>query len=285
MTNLIKSIRIASGLNQEQFAKELGTTVLSINRWENNKTSPNKMAQKQIYKFYKEHNLDLSNILFENDNKKLDDNSIILYHGSRSGIKGKIEPISRDKCDFGKGFYLGTEKLQPLTLICNEDNPIIYKVKLKFNNLKIYSIDVSLEWAILIAYYRGYLDDFKESLIYKKYSTICNDYDVIVGPIADDRMYRVMTNFFNKEITDIQLLNSLSALKLGIQYVCKTEKACENLEIIEEKHLNELELAILKDKSIKRRDEGIRLTENILEKYRRKGKYFDEILKGGKTNG
>lgn len=32
---------------------------------------------------------------------------IILYHGSKGGIKGNIKPISREFCDFGKGFYLG----------------------------------------------------------------------------------------------------------------------------------------------------------------------------------
>ena len=41
-----------------------------------------------------------------------------LFHGSRSGIVGKIAPISRPECDFGRGFYLGTESSQPLTLIC-----------------------------------------------------------------------------------------------------------------------------------------------------------------------
>ena len=34
---------------------------------------------------------------------------VTLYHGSKSGIGGNIAPISRDRCDFGKGFYMGTE--------------------------------------------------------------------------------------------------------------------------------------------------------------------------------
>lgn len=32
---------------------------------------------------------------------------MILYHGSKSGIKGDIAPNSRDACDFGQGFYMG----------------------------------------------------------------------------------------------------------------------------------------------------------------------------------
>lgn len=29
---------------------------------------------------------------------------VILYHGSRGGIEGGIKPVSRERCDFGKGF-------------------------------------------------------------------------------------------------------------------------------------------------------------------------------------
>jgi len=32
-----------------------------------------------------------------------------LYHGSKSGLSGVIAPVSRDVCDFGRGFYMGTE--------------------------------------------------------------------------------------------------------------------------------------------------------------------------------
>ena len=39
---------------------------------------------------------------------------IILYHGSRGGIDGDIAPISRARCDFGQGFYLGEEEKQAL---------------------------------------------------------------------------------------------------------------------------------------------------------------------------
>ena len=62
---------------------------------------------------------------------------IILYHGSKSGIQGAIAPISRDRCDFGKGFYMGTEKTQPLTLICNYPKAKIYTLSFNLHNLKI----------------------------------------------------------------------------------------------------------------------------------------------------
>ncbi|MCI8597874.1 MAG: DUF3990 domain-containing protein [Lachnospiraceae bacterium] len=37
------------------------------------------------------------------------DEILTLYHGSKSGIRGAISPISRERCDFGRGFYMGTD--------------------------------------------------------------------------------------------------------------------------------------------------------------------------------
>lgn len=42
------------------------------------------------------------------------DDIVTLYHGSKSGINGTISPISRRYCDFGKGFYMGTDITSPL---------------------------------------------------------------------------------------------------------------------------------------------------------------------------
>ncbi len=280
MDKLIKTIRQSAGMNQEQFAKALGTTALSINRWENGKTQPNKMAQTQLFEFCKKNNIDLFDYIAKQVKRDADDNRLIVYHGSKKGITGKIEPISRESCDFGKGFYLGTDPAQPLTLICDENKPILYTMKLDLTGLKVLKVKMNLEWAMLIAYYRGYMDEVKGSEIYKKYESLADGYDVILGYIANDRMYRVMKSFFEKEITDVALIHSLSALDLGRQYVCKTAKACDQLEIVDKKELTSLELAILRDKSIVRRQEGIDLTEEILLKYRREGKFFDEILRG-----
>lgn len=267
-------------MNQEQFAKALGTTALSINRWENGKTKPNKMAQTQLFEFCRRNSIDLSDFIAKQIRRDTDDEGLIVYHGSKKGIDGRVAPSSRESCDFGKGFYLGTDPAQPLTLICDEAKPVLYTMKLRLNGLKVLKIEMNLEWAMLIAYYRGYMDGAKGSEVYRKYERMADGYDVICGCIANDRMYRVMKSFFEKEITDSALIHSLSALDLGCQYVCKTAKACDNLEILDRRELTPLELAILRDRSIVRRQEGIDLTEEILLKYRREGKYFDEILRG-----
>ncbi len=280
MKNLIKSIRTSAGMNQEQFASSLGTTVLSVNRWENGKTIPNKMAQKQLYQFCNDNNIDISQIIIESKLYDNTDNSLVLYHGSKKGIDGDIAPISREECDFGKGFYMGTNTLQPLTLVCAESKPKFYTVKLDLTGLKVLNVEIGLDWAMLIAYYRKEMESAKGTAIYEKYANFAKGYDIIIGYIANDHMYTELAKFFNKTLTDTALIHCLSALELGKQYVAITQKACDQIEILQEDDLSELELMCLQDMSVRRRKEGIALAEEIEVKYRREGKFFDEILEG-----
>ncbi len=44
----VKKIRLSLNLTQEEFAHRLGVTLCTVNRWENNKTMPSRLAKKQI---------------------------------------------------------------------------------------------------------------------------------------------------------------------------------------------------------------------------------------------
>ena len=280
MKELIKAIRSAANMSQEQFASALGTTPLSINRWENGKTLPNRMAQTQLYNFCKEHEINVVQLIIDTKTYENSDNKLVLYHGSKKGISGDIAPISRNECDFGKGFYMGTTTLQPLTLVCNEDKPKFYTVELDITGLNVLTVEIGMDWAMLIAYYRKEMESAKGTPIYERYAHMADGYDVIIGCIANDRMYTELSRFFNRTLTDVALINCLSTLDLGKQYVAVSEKACKQIQILKEDSLSQLELALLKDMSAERRKEGIALAEELEVKYRREGKFFDEILKG-----
>ena len=280
MKDLIRTIRSSAGMNQERFASALGTTPLSINRWENGKTIPNRMAQMQLYNFCKEHDIDVIGSIMDSNSWSGSDDKVILYHGSKKGIVGDIAPISRGECDFGSGFYMGTDVLQPLTLICNEERPKLYAVELDMTGLKVLNMDVGIDWAMLIAYHRKEMEDVRGTPIYERYAHMLDGYDVVIGHIADDRMYTELSRFFNKSLTDVALVNCLSVLDLGRQYVAISERACERIRVLNETSLSQLELLLLRDMSIQRRKEGIALTERMEVRYRREGRYFDEILEG-----
>ena len=280
MEYLIKKMRELTNMSQEQFASEVGTSVVSINRWENGKAVPNPMAQKQLNLFCTNHNIDIADIIVEKYRYEHENSQLILYHGSKEGIVGNIQPLSREDCDFGVGFYTGTDTLQPLTLVCGETNPKFYVVDLKLDELKILDLELGLDWAMVVAYHRGYMDTIKDSELYEKYAHLFDGYDLIIGYIADDRLYTELTRFFNGDITDVALMNCLVALDLGKQYVAKTQKGCDAFTIISESDIYSLELAALQKKAAVRRKESYALASQIEKRYRREGKYFDEILRG-----
>lgn len=225
------------------------------------------------------NNIDFSRF---DENRVITTNKIItLYHGSKSGIHGTIAPISRERCDFGKGFYMGTDRTQPLTLICNYPHSKIYTLSVDLSNLKILNVEVGLDWALLVAYNRGKMESVKNSPIYNKYANLSKGCDMIIGYIANDRMFVVLDRFFNGEITDLALISSLSALKLGKQYVALTEAACKKITIIDEQELSKDDRMKRKQESEANRSKGIAMAEEICRKYRREGQFFDELLKAG----
>ncbi|MDD6036101.1 MAG: DUF3990 domain-containing protein [Lachnospiraceae bacterium] len=156
--------------------------------------------------------------------------TVTLYHSSKFGLHGAIAPASREHCDFGKGFYMGTDRAQPLTLICNYPNAKLYTLSVELSGLKILDVEVGLDWALLVAFNRGKMESVKHSTIYNRFANMSKGYDMIIGYIANDRMFIVLDRFFNGEITDLALVNSLSALKLGKQYVALTEKRSKPLK-------------------------------------------------------
>ena len=280
LPDILKEIRKRTGDSQQSLAAELNVSFSTINRWETGRNEPSPIAMDGIRSYCRRKGIDYAQ--FEGNTIKTGSGLIQLYHGSKSGITGDIRPISRDFCDFGKGFYMGTEEMQPLTLICNFPNAKLYTVNLNLTDLKILEIEVGIDWALLIAYHRGKMESVKGSGIYDKYAGMTAGCDVIIGYIANDRMFVVLDRFFSGEISDTALIGSLSALKLGKQYVALTEKACRQIEIVSEKSFTDAERNAFRTKAEEFRREGVDQAEEICKKHRRDGRFFDEILEGGK---
>ena len=111
------------------------------------------------------------------------------------------------------------------------------------------------------------------------------DKDLVVGSIADDRMFYVIDNFFLGNITDAALVHSLLALQLGKQYVAVSQKGCDAVRIEAEIPISYLERLFIRETADKNRANGITLANNICKDYRREGLFFDEILDRAKAGG
>ena len=290
MQTLIKQIRTYLNMSQTEFAEQRNVTFATVNRWENGRAVPNKLAQSKMYDLCKEksvpvYDMTLKKISEAAEAVQPETNRILLFHGSKAGIEGKIEPKSRKQCDFGKGFYMGTDPGQALTLICDYEKSKFYIVSVDTDQLAQIEVPADIDWAMLVAYHRGRTENINGTPFYNKYRDMTADKDLIIGNIANDRMFFVIDNFFVGNVTDTALVNSLSALQLGKQYVAVSQKGCDAVRIESEISLSYLERLFIKNTAEENRTKGISLANDICKKYRREGLFFDEILDKAKNGG
>ena len=290
MNALIKKIRTYLNMSQTEFAEQLNVTFQTVNRWENGRAAPNKLAQSTMYELCKEksvpvYEMILKKIAEETETVKPEAERMLLYHGSKAGIEGAIEPKSRKQCDFGKGFYMGTEPSQALTLICDYEKSKFYIVSIGTDELAQVEVPANIDWAMLVAYHRGRMEKINGTAFYNKYRDMTANKDLIIGNIANDRMFFVIDNFFVGNVTDAALINSLSALQLGKQYVAISQKSCDAVRIEAEVKLSYLERLFMRDVAEENRARGISLANDICKNYRREGMFFDEILDEAKIGG
>lgn len=283
MDYIVKRIRDYLNLSQKELAEKLGTSFATINRCENGHNKLSKLAQDNLINLCKEYSVPAFNFIIEKIESEvraceIPNDRMVLFHGSKSGIEGEVKPSSRSECDFGRGFYMGTIPRQPLTLICGFPKSKFYIVSVPEKLKKSYNFNDDIEWAMFIAFNRKKMEDIKNSAFYKKYEQITKGYDYAIGSIANDRMYRVLDDFFEGTITDAALITCLSVLKLGKQYVCLNENACKQVRIEKEIELSYFEKEIIKTVSADYRKKGLALTDDMYKQHRREGKYFDEII-------
>jgi len=62
MNELVRALRRELKLTQEEFAHELGITVGTVNRWENGRFRPSKLARAMLAEFATRHGLSAENL-------------------------------------------------------------------------------------------------------------------------------------------------------------------------------------------------------------------------------
>ena len=155
---------------------------------------------------------------------------MILYHGSNVAIDEIDLSKSRPGKDFGKGFYLSADKQQAIemaeskvTFLGGEptvtefefDDSIMASGKLKVKTFNAYTE----EWARFVYDNRENFSD-----------TPIHDYDIIYGPIANDKVGAQIRNFKNGSIDLDELLRRIKYLKgITFQYYFGTEAAIKTL--------------------------------------------------------
>lgn len=155
-----------------------------------------------------------------------------LYHGTNMRF-GRIElGKSRPNKDFGKGFYLSADERQAAEMAehkCLQDGgtPIVQaysfdEESLMSGELKVLRFDsYSEEWVKFILMNRT-----------NRTGEPCHDYDVVIGPIADDKVGVQLFRYLNNYISIKELIANLRFKRLTEQYFFGTERAIKHLTML-----------------------------------------------------
>jgi hypothetical protein len=157
--------------------------------------------------------------------------AMTLYHTSSVIVECPDTTHSREFLDFGKGFYLTTIKEQAC------------KYAKRFKRLKkpawlnIYELKiVPEEWRILE--FKSYSREWLHFVVKCRSGIPVNDYDLIIGGIANDKVIETLTLFFDHLISEDEALGRLKFEKPNIQYCIRSEKLIkECLTYIESQRL------------------------------------------------
>lgn len=155
---------------------------------------------------------------------------IILYHGSNVFIEKIDLTRSHPDKDFGKGYYLTDIRTQAEAMsirrvrIAGEGEPTL--TVYSFDESQLHSPELRVkvfdepteEWALFV------LSNREASL-----TGYTHDYDIVIGPIADDGVAFQLDRYTRHMITLATLVEELTYRKLNRQYYFGTERALQTL--------------------------------------------------------
>jgi len=156
---------------------------------------------------------------------------MVLYHGSTTEIKEIDLSLSKPNKDFGKGFYLSNNFEQAYNMATYKaglfgTNPLVIKFEFDENLLKSDELNVltfseySKEWAEFVFKNRN-----------QETQDFSHNYDIVIGPIANDKVGVQIRRFVEGDISFDTFLERLRYMKgITFQYFFGTEKAIKMLE-------------------------------------------------------
>lgn len=160
---------------------------------------------------------------------------MILYHGSNMSI-GEIDlKRGRRGKDFGQGFYLSADRSQAQMMA----ERTVDREESGEATLTSYQFDDSIFFTpsdLKVKVFEGYSREWAEFIMMNrrnKTSEAAHDYDIVYGPIADDKVGLQISRYQMQYIPMEELIKQLSFIRPTFQYFFGTERAIRLLHKIE----------------------------------------------------
>lgn len=157
---------------------------------------------------------------------------MILYHGTNMAFDAIDLKKSKPNKDFGQGFYLSADYAQAMAM-----------AKIKVDQLEFgepmvltFEVDEAQMERLNIQRYHGYSEEWAKFILLNRRNDKpypAHDYDIVFGPIADDRVGVQLWKYETQSIDLPTLVRNLQHMKgITFQYFFGTEEAIKLLKRI-----------------------------------------------------
>lgn len=156
---------------------------------------------------------------------------MILFHGSTTKIEQIDLSKSRPNKDFGLAFYLSDNKEQA-------EEMAAFKADFEGGTpiLNVYEFDEQLFSSMLYKRFEDYSEDWAHFVYNHRTEPnghTLHNFDVVYGPIANDRIGAQITRYKQGYITFEQFIERIKFIKgITFQYAFCTQKAIANLKLL-----------------------------------------------------
>jgi len=155
---------------------------------------------------------------------------IRLYHGSTVSIDRIDLRMSRPNKDFGRGFYLSADRQQAWRM---GEFKALTEGGVPVMNTYLFDETVLTSGELRVLTFDGYTREWADFIFLNRNNKTCkpaHDYDIVYGPIANDRVGVQIGKYEAGDITLDQFLENLKYMKgVTFQYYFGTERALEKL--------------------------------------------------------
>lgn len=157
---------------------------------------------------------------------------MILYHGTNMAFDAIDLKKSKPNKDFGQGFYLSADYAQAMAM-----------AKIKVDQLEFgepmvltFEVDEAQMERLNIQRYHEYSEEWAKFILLNRRNDKpfpAHDYDIVFGPIADDRVGVQLWKYETQSIDLPTLVHNLQHMKgITFQYFFGTEEAIKLLKRI-----------------------------------------------------
>lgn len=207
----------------ESYSKKKGNSYQeTIKLFHNNRIMEKMLAQHEYL-----HQIALESVIEFVEQNIEENKNLILYHGSDSLFEKIDLSKSQNRRDFGKGFYT--------TVLEKQAQDWAYKQMLRNGNHKnyVYKFEFEESEDLKIKHFDS-LDKYWLEFIKlnRNKGDIQHDFDVVIGPVADDNTMQTVQLYLLGTITSDEAVERLKFNNVNNQVSFHTEKAIEKLILL-----------------------------------------------------